>query len=110
MQSMADKIAAIANASYGVLIYNGLLDAIIPASTTMNWVGKLNWIGAEELRKAERMIWKVTPDDKEVAGYIKKANKDHFYLAVVRNAGHLVPYEQPRAMLDLLDRFIASQK
>ena len=109
MQSMVDKIEAVANASYGVMIYNGQLDAIIPASTTMNWVDKLNWIGANELRKAERLVWKVDPSDNEVAGYIKKANKDRFFLAIVRNSGHLVPHDQPRAMLDLLDRFIASQ-
>ena len=110
MQSVSGKIAAIANASYGVLIYNGQLDAIIPYATTVNWVNQLNWIGADELRKAERLIWKVAPSDDEIAGYIKKANNDRFFLALVRNAGHMVPYDQPRAMLDLLNRFIASHK
>ncbi|CAF1375657.1 unnamed protein product, partial [Rotaria sordida] len=31
------------------------------------------------------------------------------FLATIRNAGHMVPYDQPRAMLDLLQRFLAAQ-
>lgn len=110
MQSMAGKIAAICNANYSVMIYNGLLDAIIPAVLTTNWVDKLLWANADELRQARRQIWKVHADDAEVAGYIKTANNNRFFLALVRNAGHLAPYDQPRAVLDLLDRFISARQ
>ena len=51
-------------------------------------------------------LWKVKDDDKEVAGYIKQARS--FYLAWVRNAGHMVPAEQPRAAFDLIDRFVSA--
>jgi carboxypeptidase C (cathepsin A) len=107
MRSVASKIATIANANYSVLIYNGQLDAIIPASTTMHWVDQLSWFAADQLRQAPRTIWKVRPDDREIAGYIKTANQNRFYLAIVRNAGHMGPYDQPRAILDLLDRFVS---
>ena len=109
MQSMAWKVAAIANANYSVLIYNGQLDIIIAVPLTMEWVGQLEWVGADELHKATRTVWKVDPTDREVAGYVKMANNNRFFLATVRNAGHMVPYDQPRAMLDLLERFLAAQ-
>ena len=110
MQSMAWKIAAIANANYSVMIYNGQLDIIVAAPLTMEWVDQLNWSGTSELRQASRKVWKVAESDKEVAGYIKTANQNRFFLATIRNAGHMVPYDQPRAMLDLLERFFAAQR
>jgi vitellogenic carboxypeptidase-like protein len=105
MQTIVGKVAVIAN-NYKVLIYNGLLDVIIASSLTMDWVDKLEWNYEHQLRSAERTIWKVKSDDKEVAGYIK--HTDSFYVAWVRNAGHMVPAEQPRAAFDVIDRFISA--
>ena len=106
---MAWKVAAIANANYSVMIYNGQLDIIVAVPLTMEWVGQLNWKGSDELRQTNRKVWKVDETDREVAGYVKTANNNRFFLATVRNAGHMVPYDQPRAMLDLLSRFLAAQ-
>ena len=106
MQSIVGKVAMIANSNYKILIYNGLLDVIIPSSITMNWINKFEWKYADQLRNAERMIWKVEEDDQEVAGYLKRAHS--FFLAWVRNAGHSVPCDQPRAAFDLIDRFISA--
>jgi vitellogenic carboxypeptidase-like protein len=105
MQSIVNKVAVIAN-NYKVLIYNGLLDVIIASSLTMNWVDKMQWQYADELRAAERTIWKVHPDDRDVAGYLKITHS--FFLAWVRNAGHMVPADQPRAAFDLIDRFVSA--
>jgi vitellogenic carboxypeptidase-like protein len=109
MQSMAWKVAAIANANYSVMIYNGQLDIIIAVPLTMEWVNQMNWFGADELRQSNRTVWKVSDKDSEVAGYIKTANENRFFLATIRNAGHMVPYDQPRAMLNLLERFLSAQ-
>ncbi|CAF1644633.1 unnamed protein product [Adineta ricciae] len=105
MQTIVGKVSVIAN-NYKVLIYNGLLDVIIATSLTMDWLDKLEWQYANELRGAERKIWKVKDDDREVAGYIKQAHS--FFVAWVRNAGHMVPADQPRAAFDLIDRFISA--
>ena len=90
--------------NYKVLIYNGLLDIICAESLTLNWIADLQWSHADDYKMAQRQIWKVDAKDSEVAGYVKVVNR--FMLAAVRNAGHLVPSDQPRAMLDLLQRFI----
>ncbi len=91
------------------MIYNGQLDIIVAAPLTIEWVSQLNWIGTNELRQASRTVWKVDNTDPEIAGYIKTANNNRFFLATIRNAGHMVPYDQPRVMLDLLERFLSSQ-
>ena len=106
MQSIVGKLAVIANSDYKILIYNGLLDVIVASSRTMNWIDELQWKYADELRTAPRKIWKVKDDDKEIAGYIKQARS--FFVATVRNAGHMVPFNQPRATFDLIDRFISA--
>jgi vitellogenic carboxypeptidase-like protein len=106
---MAWKVGVIADANYSVLIYNGQLDIIIAVPLTMEWVDQLIWRGTEELRQAPRNIWKVADSDPEVAGYVKTANNNRFFLAMIRNAGHMVPYDQPRAALNLLERFLAAQ-
>ncbi|CAF3480668.1 unnamed protein product [Adineta steineri] len=105
MQTIVGKVSVIAD-NYKVLIYNGLLDVIIASSLTMDWVDKLEWKYEHQLRGAERKVWKVKDDDKEVAGYIKQANS--FFVAWVRNAGHMVPADQPRAAFDLIDRFVSA--
>ena len=105
MQTIVAKVSVIAD-NYKVLIYNGLLDVIIASSVTMDWLDKLDWQFATDLRSAERVVWKVHPDDKEVAGYLKRTHS--FFVAWVRNAGHMVPADQPRAAFDLIDRFVSA--
>ena len=90
--------------NYKVLVYNGLLDIICAESLTLNWISDLQWSHSHDYKNATRQIWKVNSTDDQIAGYVKIVNR--FMLASVRNAGHLVPTDQPRAMLDLLKRFI----
>ena len=89
--------------NYKILVYNGLLDIICAESLTLNWIADLQWSHANEYKTAPRQVWKVDPADDQVAGYVKVVGR--FMLAAVRNAGHMVPTDQPRAMLDLLQRF-----
>lgn len=91
-----------------VMIYSGQLDIICATPMTNTLIDSLKWKGAEKYANAPRIIWKVDPDDDEVAGYIKQADK--FTFAVVRNAGHAVPADQPRAALDLITRFIEGKR
>ncbi len=46
-------------------------------------------------------------NDKEIAGYAK--HFANFTQVVVRNAGHIVPFDQPRAAFDMIKRFVKSQ-
>ncbi|CAF2599343.1 unnamed protein product [Rotaria sp. Silwood2] len=79
MHSIASKVAVIANNNYKVLIYNGLVGVIISSSVTMNWIDKLEWNHADQLYDAERIVWKVKEDGREITGYLKRAHS--FFVA-----------------------------
>jgi len=53
------------------------------------------------------MIWKVHPDDVEVAGYVRRVHD--FYQVMVRGGGHILPYDQPERSWDMIDRFISDR-
>ncbi|KAL3812281.1 hypothetical protein ACJIZ3_013549 [Penstemon smallii] len=73
-----------------VLLYQGQCDLRDGVFSTLAWVKKMKWEGIEEFLGAERNIWTV---DGKLAGYVQKWERlSH---AVVLNAGHLVPTDQP---------------
>ncbi|CAF1399745.1 unnamed protein product [Rotaria sp. Silwood1] len=103
-QSIPSQQLTVLFDNYKILIYNGLLDIICAESLTLNWISDLQWSHSNEYKNATRQIWKVDSRDDQIAGYIKIVSK--LMLASIRNAGHMVPTDQPRAMFDLLKRFI----
>ena len=64
----------------------------------------LDWKYNKEYYNAPKTVWRVDKSDLEVAGYAKCFG--NFTMLVVRNAGHSVLDDQPRAGLDLIKRFI----
>ncbi|KAJ8710981.1 hypothetical protein PYW07_008223 [Mythimna separata] len=99
MKSVAPWISELLD-HYYVVIYNGQLDIIVAYPLTVNYLKNLNFTGAEDYKTAKRYVWKV---DGEVAGYVKQAGK--LVEILVRNAGHMVPGDQPKWALDLITRF-----
>lgn len=99
MQSLAILISDLTK-HYRVLIYNGQLDIIVAYPLTENYLQNLDWTGAEKYKKAERKLWFV---GSELAGYSKTV--DNLTEVLVRNAGHMVPSNQPLWALDLITRF-----
>lgn len=98
MNSVVPYLEELLNA-YRVVIYNGQLDIIVAYPLTMNYVQQLNFPEREQYKKAPRYIWRV---DGEIAGYAKEAG--NLAEVLVRNAGHMVPKDQPKWALDLLMR------
>lgn len=90
--------------NYRVMLYNGQLDIIVAYPLTVNFLKKLNFTGAEEYKIARRNIWYV---EKDIAGYFKQAG--NLTEVLVRNAGHLVPRDQPKWALNLITRFVKNQ-
>lgn len=99
MQSLAILITDLTK-HYKVLIYNGQLDIIVAYPLTENYLRNLEWTGAEKYKTAPRNLWWV---GKELAGYTKTV--DNLTEVLVRNAGHMVPSDQPLWALDLITRF-----
>ncbi|KAJ6644320.1 Venom serine carboxypeptidase [Pseudolycoriella hygida] len=89
---------------YKVLIYNGQLDIIVAYPLTENYLKHLEFNAADDYKTAKRYIWKV---DDEIAGYVKHAG--NLTEVLVRNAGHMVPADQPKWALNLLLRLTSGK-
>lgn len=85
---------------YRVLIYNGQLDIIVAYPLTVGFLQALQFDAASEYKIAPRRIWHVGP---HIAGYCKSAG--NLTEILVRDAGHMVPGDQPIWALDMITRF-----
>ncbi|CAH1107289.1 unnamed protein product [Psylliodes chrysocephalus] len=85
---------------YRILIFNGQLDIMVAYPMTVDYLQNLDFVSAEEYKNAERRKWRYGSD---VAGYIKSAG--NLTEVLVRNAGHMVPADQPEWALDLINKF-----
>ena len=61
-----------------------------------------SWSGADSYYKTENKPWRSYG---EVAGYIKSV--DNLRLFTMRNAGHIVPRNQPAFGQDMFEKFIS---
>lgn len=108
MQSVSTWLATLLDAGkYRVLLYSGQLDIIVPYRGTVRMAQLLKWSGAEAFKNATRTIWRVQQADNEnitdVAGYVTTSGP--LTVLLVRNAGHMVPADQPIWGLDIINRF-----
>ncbi|XP_063708720.1 venom serine carboxypeptidase-like [Culicoides brevitarsis] len=85
-----------------IMFYSGNLDFIVAYPVSENAYYHMNWKGREEYRQARRLSFLV---DGKLAGYVKRA-RNVFIEAVILNAGHMVPTDQPKVCLELIDDFI----
>lgn len=104
MRSVKPWIVDILNRGYRVMVYNGQLDIIIAYPLTENFVNSMDWKHAAEFKNATRHIWRVADN---VAGYVKEAQ--NFLQVMVRDAGHILPYDQPKWAFDMINRFTMSK-
>lgn len=115
-RSVSPWLSALLDAGqYRVLLYSGQLDVIVPYRGTMNVARSLRWSGAEHFRNATRTIWRVSvvPQWTSYGGIAQVAGYATTYgpltVLLVRNAGHMVPYDQPAWAHDLIKRFTSGR-
>lgn len=104
MKSVAPWVSELLSHYRGV-IYNGQLDIIVAYPLTENYLANLNFSSSAEFKNASRCIWKV---DGIVAGYAKTAG--NLTEVLVRDAGHMVPTDQPKWAMDLINRLTKNKK
>uniref|UniRef100_A0A6P7GKH8 Carboxypeptidase n=1 Tax=Diabrotica virgifera virgifera TaxID=50390 RepID=A0A6P7GKH8_DIAVI len=89
---------------YRVLIYNGQLDIIVAYPMTIDYLQNLKFDASEVYAKAVRQIWQTKiGEDNVIAGYVKTAG--NLTEIMVRNAGHMVPTNQPQFALEMINKF-----
>lgn len=93
--------------NYKVMMYTGQLDIIVAIPLTEAFLMTVPWKGLDEYKKADRLVWKIKDTDKDVAGYVRQVG--NFYQVIVRDGGHILPYDQPARSFDMIDRFIQNK-
>ncbi|XP_022189329.2 venom serine carboxypeptidase [Nilaparvata lugens] len=86
--------------NYPIVFYNGQLDIICAYPLTENVLKSMQWDMSDEYKKARRQVYKV---NNQVAGYYKQVGNLTEFL--IRDAGHMVPSDQPEWALQLLIDF-----
>ncbi|KAM9965524.1 hypothetical protein ACTFIW_005342 [Dictyostelium discoideum] len=90
-----------------VILYNGQFDFIVGPSLTETMIRTIEWEGIQPFLESPKIIWKIPSDNVDVAGFVRQWNS--FTQVVVRQAGHMVPLDQPARAFDMIDRFINNE-
>jgi carboxypeptidase C (cathepsin A) len=84
-----------------VLLYNGQNDIIVNTPSAENWIYSLGWTKSSQFLQSPKINWIV---NKTVVGTVKQLYPLTF--VYVKNAGHMVPTDQPVNTLDMMRRWI----
>ncbi|KAF6252931.1 Alpha/Beta hydrolase protein [Scenedesmus sp. NREL 46B-D3] len=87
-----------------VLLYQGQFDAQDGVASTNAWLSSLSWEYSRDFSREPGQLWHV---DGLPAGW--QRNTSTLTQVVVRNAGHMVPRDQPKAALQLLQDWMQAQ-
>jgi len=105
--SVATDVATITSLNYKVLVYNGQNDIILSAPQCQNFLNVMPWNGLALWKNTSRVIWNADGDDAGPSGYAQSTL--NFTYVVVRDAGHLLPQDQPLRAKDMITRFVQSR-
>ncbi len=84
-----------------VLLYNGQNDIIVNTPAAESWIYSLNWKKSTEFLQTPKINWQV---NNKVVGTVKQIYPLTFVF--IKNAGHMVPTDQPVNTLDMMRRWI----
>jgi serine carboxypeptidase-like clade 4 len=104
ISSFQDDVASILAVGVRVLVYNGKYDYVCNYLGGHEWVSTMKWHGQSDFNSVKSSSWIVNGTE---AGTVQAA--DGLTFLAVNNAGHLVPMDQPKNSLDMLDHFLKNQ-
>uniref|UniRef100_A0A8D9AGN2 Carboxypeptidase n=1 Tax=Cacopsylla melanoneura TaxID=428564 RepID=A0A8D9AGN2_9HEMI len=107
MKSVIQKVNVLVE-NYRIVFFYGGLDVICPYRVSQQFFRNIEYSHAHDYYAAERQIWTYERQDDQdnVVGFIKESH--NLVEVMIRNAGHMVPRDQPRFMMDLLRKYIGS--
>lgn len=85
-----------------IMFYTGIFDLDCNIVGHMKWLNSVVWSGADDWKNSNRTKWIVND---EIAGYSKQVGG--FTQLAIQSSGHMVPHDQPKHALSMLNTFIA---
>ena len=106
MHDFEPVIPAMLEAGIRVMIYAGEKDFICNALGNLRWVKAMEWSGQDAFNKAKPEPFVVARDGEEevIGGDVREAGQLSF--VAVSEAGHMVPMDQPKNALTMIQRFV----
>lgn len=89
-----------------VLVYAGDADFICNWLGNLAWTSELEWPGHEDYKKAPMEDLELLDDGTKI-GSVKSSG--NFTFVRLHAGGHMVPYDQPVASLDMLNRWLGGE-
>jgi vitellogenic carboxypeptidase-like protein len=99
-QSVKPMVEELLNENYKILFYASQLDVVVPHTGIDRFIRSLSWKHSQAFLEEPRKVWRV---NSEIAGYTKEAN--NLVHLLIRNAGHVAPFDQPERCFDMITRF-----
>jgi carboxypeptidase C (cathepsin A) len=99
-RSFRSDLERVLNLGVNTLIYNGQNDFIVNTPGVLAYLNSLDWQASKQWKARPKTIWE---DGSENLGWYK--NYRNLAFVLVRNAGHLVPADQPRSAWLMLDKY-----
>ncbi|KAI8328638.1 Alpha/Beta hydrolase protein [Chlamydoabsidia padenii] len=90
-----------------VLIYSGDADYICNWMGNKAWTLELPWSGHDEFKGSDDADW-LSPSGKKI-GELRSVKDGQFAFLRVNGAGHMVPYDQPEASLEMLNQWVRNE-
>lgn len=100
-------IAELLNHNIPVLIYAGDKDYICNWLGNHAWSNELEWINKRRYQRRMLRPW-VSKETGEELGQVK--NYGPFTFLRIYDAGHMVPYDQPEASLEMVNSWISGNR
>jgi|EP00945_MAST-04E_sp_MAST-4E-sp1_P006181 cathepsin A (carboxypeptidase C) len=104
MESFAYTVPDLLKEGVRVLIYDGDMDFVVNWIGDKAWTMALEWEGKEQFNAEGDHDW---TSNGKLAGLAR--TYDNFTFLRVKNAGHMVPLDQPEAALDMLNTFLSGK-
>ncbi|KII83244.1 hypothetical protein PLICRDRAFT_455809 [Plicaturopsis crispa FD-325 SS-3] len=111
MHDSSKLIPELVESGIRLLVYAGNADMMCNFIGNERWVEALDSSFHDEFVKAEHLPW-VTAESGRKAGLVRSAGgggatAGNITFVAVHEAGHMVPYDQPEAGLDMINRWLA---
>ena len=112
MQIMTDQsetMSQLLDGGVRVLVYHGMMDMLLPVHGVADTLARLNWTGSEAWASHghKKPYWSEGVEGQrasELMGYVQSAANLTF--VTVRNAGHMVPIDQPNWCAKIVADFV----
>ncbi|KAI8099227.1 Alpha/Beta hydrolase protein [Halteromyces radiatus] len=107
MRPYVNEVPPLLEDGIRILIYSGDADFICNWMGNKAWTLELPWSGRDQFRSAEDNDWMSSSGEK--VGELRSTKDGQFAFLRVAKAGHMVPYDQPEASLEMLNQWVRNE-